>query len=149
MAIQMRELGVAQKRAAFVNWDAANLATGTTAIIAAVPCASSLDGIQVMANGLSGTPVYQLWVQRFIVGTGFTTFAVGNSFNPVEYGTSGVLSVSYGVSLPQIGSTLTTLQQNDLLVLVSAGSNTAVKALSVNIALRPLTDVFNFFGLLG
>lgn len=148
MGIVERDLANSQKRASYVNWDAAGLATGVTAIVAAVPCAASLDAVQVMANGLSGSPVYTLWLERFIVGTGYTTMVLGTSFAPVEYGTSGVLSVSFGLSLPQIGSTLTQLQQNDLLVLVTGGSNAAVKSLSVNIALRPIVDIFNFFGLL-
>lgn len=148
MGIIERSLGDSQKRAQFVNWDAANVVTGTTAIIAAIPCAASLDAVQVMANGISGSPVYTMFVQRFIVGTGFTTFALGTSFAPSEYGTSGVFSLTAGLSLPQIGSTLTSLLQNDLLVLVTGGSNAAVKSVSVNLAIRPVVDVFKFFGLL-
>jgi hypothetical protein len=146
MPIINRDLDASQKRQ-FINWDQAPFTTGTTAIMGTMPSACSVDAIQITANGLSGTPVYTLSVQRFIVGTGYTNFVLGTSFSPVEFGTSGVLSVTFGFSLPVIGSTLTTLQQNDMLVIVSGGSNAAVKALNVNIVIRPLVDIQKFFGI--
>lgn len=123
-------------------------ATGVTGTVVSVPYPSSLDLIQVSAFGVSGAPTLQFFVNRFIPGTGATSFILGTTTAVVDYGTSGVISLTMGVSLPQIGSTLTQLQTNDVLVFQTGAANTAVKGMVIAAVLRPLVDIKRHFGIL-
>ncbi len=143
MAIVNRTLDVSEKRKV-MQQNLGLVATGVTAIVAAVPYACTLDAMQIIACGLSGAPTYQLNVDRFIVGTGFTTIilATGTSNTPGAYGTSGVLAAKLVAS----GSTLLNLLANDLLMVTSGVANTAALSLSVSVVLKPISDVKTQFG---
>lgn len=147
MAIVNRDLGHSEQRKNYRTSISA-LATGVTTIVGTIPCNMNLDAAQAVAFGLSGSPVYLLSVNRFIVGTGFTTIAIGTSFAPVEFGTSGVQGATFGISLPIIGSTVTSLLTNDMLILTSGGANSAVKALEVSLVLRPIVDINRYFNIM-
>jgi hypothetical protein len=118
------------------------LATGITIPAFQVPFNSVLSGGQIAAFGLSGSPTYQLAVQRFIPGTGATAFTIGSANAPLAYGTSG----AFGLSLPAAGSTLLNLLANDVLTVTSGASNAAVTGLNIGIVLRPLQDIKTQFG---
>lgn len=145
MGIINRDLDASQKRSV-VTAVAGAVATGATGIIDVVKEASSLDAAQVAAFGLSNSLTVQLFVNRFIVGSGFTAFSVGSALTVPAYGTSGLAAA--GVSTPAIGSTLTTLQSGDVLLYLTAGTNAAATGLQVSVALRPLGDYAKFFGIL-
>lgn len=146
MGIINRDKSNSERREVIQNeWSA--LATGATVVLANIPYAASLDAVQLMAFGLSGTPSALLMVNRFIPGTGFTAFALGTTFALVAYGTSGVQSVTVGVSLPQIGSTLTTLAAGDVLMILTGGTNAAVTGLTGGAVIRPLQDIKQQYGL--
>lgn len=131
-------------------------ATGVTLTLGLVPWPCTLDEAQIAAWGLSGAPSYAVAVNRFIVGTGFTTIilATGTSNIVAEFGTSGAgafgasLFGSSGMLVPAVGSTLALLLQNDLLTVTSGVANTAAKGLAVSVVLRPIQDVKIHFGLL-
>src|SRR4051812_12065933 len=78
-----------------------------------------LTDVKVSALGLSGTPVLSLRALRFVPGTGGSSFAIGTSFAPSAFGTSGV----FGFSMPATGSTTLNLQKGDVLVASVSGTN--------------------------
>lgn len=147
MGINNRELGNSQRREVYENeWSA--LANGSTVVMAVVPYPSSLDAVQIYAFGLSGAPTVQVIVNRFIPGTGFTAFNLGSTMSLVAFGTSGVLAAT-GFSLPQIGSTLTALLTNDVIMLQTGSStNAAVTGLVGAAVIRPIQDSKQQFGII-
>lgn len=91
------------------------------------------------AYGLSSTPNYQVWVQRF--AGGITTTQVGPSVAPTAFGTSGSIAwsaLAAAVSYP--------LQAGDQLLLTSTGANTASATLQVSLVLKSLQDIKTDFG---
>lgn len=122
--------------------------TGATFLVGLVPWPCTLDVGQLAAFGVSGSPTVALHVQRFIAGTGFTTYviATGTSNLVPAFGTSGV-GIS-GMILPASGSTLLNLVSNDVLGITFAGTNAAAIFLSVTLALKPIQDQKVNFGIL-
>lgn len=148
MGIINRDLSHSQQRIVVQKFlPAANLTVGLTNIIGVVPQACSLDAFQFMAFGVSGTPTLELIVNRFIVGTGSTVFNIGSTVVPVAFGTSGVIASGFS-GLPAIGSTLTTLLANDVLMTKHGGSNSALTGLATCLVLRPIADIKSYFGII-
>lgn len=146
MAIVNRDLDSSQQ---VVNFSApfqlATLAAGTvgvglTAAVCVVPMPGQLVAAAVSCQGLSGAPNLSLWVNRFIVGTGFTSIAIGASLVAQALGTSGgqTFNVGAGVTWP--------LQAGDVINIVGVGANTAVAAGTVTIAIKALQDIKSQFG---
>lgn len=147
MAILNRTLDTTEQRLVFeAVLPAAQLTSGVTSVVAVVPFPCVIDYAQAVANGLSGAPTWQLNVDRFIAGTGFTTIiiATGSSNTPPAFGTSGV-GIS-GMVLVASGSTLRNLLANDQIMLTTGAANTAAKSGAVCVALRPIQDVIVQFG---
>lgn len=171
MAVLNRTLDVSEQRKVFeltVNTFATGTSlyavpTGATYLIGVVPWASTLDVAQLAAYGLSGAPTYQINVDRFITGTGFTTIilATGTSNLAVAFGTSGIGTVGsslvgvsgmilagFGSSIAgQSGSTLLNLLANDVLLLRTGGTTAAANSVAVTVVLKPLQDAKTNFGL--
>ena len=132
------------------------LATGVTVALGVIANAGAIQAAQIAAVGVSGAPTFQLAVQRFITGTGYTsiTFATGTSNTPADFGTSGAGSFGsslFGVSgmiIAALGSTLNLVQPNDVLMLVTGGANSAVKNLALTVVIQPTQDLKTFFGIL-
>ena len=119
------------------------VATGATILVAQIPYNSTLDAVKVSAQGLSGSPTYDLRVWRFIVGTGVTTIAGGaTTLTPLVMGTSGLQSMSLAAS----GSSFLNLMANDVITLTSGGANTAVTGLSVSVVIKAVQDIKSTFG---
>lgn len=146
MGIINRNLGSSQRRGMPFEFSAGAVATGVTQIIATIPYPCSVDGAQMFAFGTSGAPTVQLFVNRFIIGTGFTTFSLASAQSVPAYGTSGVLASGY--SLPQIGSTLTQLFINDVVMVQTGGANSAVTGLAIGLVLRPIADTLAHYGVI-
>lgn len=154
MAIVNRTLDPSEQKKVFEIVGAAT-GTGVTLNLGIVPYQANLIGGQVAAWGVSGSPTFQLQVQRFIAGTGYTsiTVATGTSNIVAEFGTSGPGSFgtslfgSSGLVCASVGSTLMQLQANDLLVVQSGGSNSAVKGFALAVVIQPTVDVKYNFGL--
>lgn len=131
-------------------------ATGVTIQLGIVPFPCTIDEAQIAVWGISGAPTYALAVNRFIAGTGFTTWVLSTAATttPADFGVSGPgtfgasLFGSSGLVLTNAsGSTLNNLLANDVLTVTSGAANTAVKAISVGVVLRPIQDVVTRFGL--
>ena len=122
----------------------AAVATGVSAIIGYVETPCILEAGQIAAFGLSGAPSYQIVVNRFIAGIGFTAITVGSANIPPAFGTSGVAAT--GVSLPASGSTLNNLLANDVVMFQSGVANTAAAGLSIKLVVRAIQDTVKYFG---
>lgn len=141
MAIVNRTLDASQQQGEVLASFQA-VVTGATLHVAMVPYPSTLKQIKVSGFGLSGAPVYDLRVLRFIVGTGVTTIAGGaTSLTITAVGTSGIQAMV----LAAAGSSFLNLQANDVLTLTSSGSNTAVTGLSVAVVLQATQDIVSWF----
>lgn len=150
MSVLNRTLDITEQRKVLglPNLKAADLTNGITSVIGVVPWPCVLDSAQIAMTGISGAPNYQINVDRFIAGTGFTTIilATGTSNTPPAYGTSGV-GIS-GMILAPTGSTLLNLLANDMLMLTTGGGvAAAAKAASVSVVLIPLQDSKVHFGI--
>lgn len=108
-----------------------------------VPCAAQFVKTVSYASGLSGSPILGLQLQRFIPGTGFTTFALnGSSLTTVAaYSTSGYQTLA----VPPQGSTLGNLVAGDQLFVVTSGANTAA-TYNISAVLQVLQDVKSDYG---
>lgn len=155
MAIVNRTLDPTEQRKLMQITNAAT-ATGVTLTLGIVPWPCTIDEGQIAAWGLSGAPTYAVAVNRFIAGTGFTTWilATGATNTPAEFGTSGIgtfgasLFGSSGLVLTNAaGSTLNNLLANDVLTVTSGASNAAVKGLAIGVILKPIQDLKINFGL--
>lgn len=152
MPIINRELDTTQRRTTYEFYSAAGVATGVTGLVCIVPYPASIDGMQVFAAGVSGTPQFQLIVNRFTPGVGLSTFNIGSTFAMIAFGTSGMGALGTSVlplnaSFPIQGSTATTLQANDVIMFQTGGTNAAVTGFGIELIIRPLNDITKFFGL--
>lgn len=146
MAIVNRTLDPTEQRKVFeTKLVAAELVNGFSGILAVVPWPSTLDAGNIQLYGISGAPNFQISVNRFVVGTGGTTYvvAVGTSNIPLAFGTSG----AWSVVLPAAGSTLLNLQANDVILYAQGGgSGAAAVQAEVSLVLKPIQDIKYNFG---
>lgn len=149
MAIVNRSKDITEQRTVLPYAQTAT-ATAVTLTIGVVPWPSLVDTAQVAAWGLSGAPSYELAVNRFIVGTGFTTIvlAKGTSNVVAEYGTSGPGAFGGLSAMVCIAnsSTLAQLLPNDVLTITTGVANTAAKGVAFSVALRPTQDIKVHYG---
>jgi len=142
MAIAARDLEVSEKKLDHTQLIAATAVSSTYAIwMAPFPC--ELVAAQTASAGLSGTPLHNLGIVRFVAGAGLTTIVGQNSsFAVSAIGTSGV----QGMSLIAAGSTLLQMQAGDILSLVTSGANSAALNVSVSIVVKKLQDIVSHYG---
>lgn len=145
MAIQNREKGTSEQREVINISQNSAVVTGASIVGPIVPFSCNLEGAYFTALGLSGSPQYMLNVLRFTSG-GATTIALGVS--------NVVVSVAHGVSaltgwsgIRAAGSSLLALQAGDMLVVTSAGANTAAEKISIAAVVRKTADIVQHFGL--
>jgi hypothetical protein len=139
MAIVNRDLDSSQQ---VVNMSALvqNTSVGSSYALAVIPCPMQLVGAGVASKGLSGAPNLSLWIERFVVGTGYTAIAIGASLVAQAFGTSGGQTFNVGAGVTY------TLQAGDVVSLASAGANTAALMHNVTLALKALQDIKTSFG---
>lgn len=139
MAIVNRDKDASEQRECFTTSIAPSL-TGLTYGVCVVPYQSNLVSAMVQGNGLSGSPNYSLWIQRFVVGSGVTSINIGSSLVLTTFGTSGAMTFS----IP--GSLTYPLQASDVITLSMAAANTATANTTVTVVLRALQDIKTAFG---
>jgi hypothetical protein len=123
------------------------IGTGTTTPILIAQNNEQLLGFQVMGFGLSGTPVLTFQIGRFVVGKGFTMLNSGFSAITIgaTFGASGMPTGLTPITQLTIGSTLNTMQPNDLLFVVSSGANSNGTYLA-EIVTQNLQDIRTTYG---
>lgn len=139
MAIVNRDLDSSQQRD-FYTAPLTNTITGQTYPLLVVAYPSQLVAAMQTVTGLSGAPNHSLWLQRFVVGAGVTSIALGASMASVAFATSGgqTFTLASGVTFQ--------LQAGDLIVLSTAAANTATTTTVVSLAIRALQDIKSAFG---
>lgn len=150
MAIVNRTLDSSeQKKTLYVT--ANTVVNGTTLSVGLVPYPSTFIGGQLSCWGISGAPTVEVAVNRFIAGTGFTTWvlAKGTSNTPADFGVSGAGAFGTGASgmicIAQ-GSTLGILLANDVItVTVAGGTGAAAKSVFADIVIQPIVDIKTHF----
>lgn len=152
MAIVNRTLDPTEKNKVIQFSSAAGTANGVTMFIGIVPWPSTVQCGQLAAFGVSGSPTFEVSLNRFIVGSGVTTWVIATGTSNVarDIGTSGVgNSVGQsGIAFAALGSTLLNLQANDVLYVTQAGgSGAAVKGVAIDIIIQPTVDIKYNFGL--
>lgn len=118
----------------------AGIGIGLTQAIAVIPCPAQLVGAGVASMGLSGAMNLSLWINRFILGSGFTSINVGASLVAQAFGTSGGQTFNVGAGVTW------TLQAGDVINLCGAGANTAIQSCNVTLAIKALQDIKSSFG---
>lgn len=139
MAIVNRDLDSSQQ---VVNFNAivANTTVGGSYAVAVMPSPGQLVGAGIVSKGLSGAPNLSLWIERFVVGTGYTAIAIGASLVAQALGTSGGQTFNVGAGVTW------TLQAGDVISLASAGANTAATHHTVTLSVKALQDIKTQFG---
>lgn len=142
MGVTNRSLDVSEKnRIVQVNYGLT--ATAKVLNVAMIPYPCTLQAAVLAAKGLSGSPTYQLKVDRFIVGSGSTTIVGGaTTLTAQAVGTSGIQSFV----LAAAGSSFLSLQQGDVVTVTSAVANTAVDDLSIGLVIQAVQDIKSSFG---
>jgi len=142
MAICNRDLGFSEQEKLLGDAYGA-LATGVTVPVATVPWPCTIQSAKVAAFGISGTPTVALTIQRFIVGSGVTSYLGGfTTLTMQAAGTSGVQSVVTAAA----GSTALLLQTGDVIMATTGGANSAVTGLQVSVVVQATQDIRSWFG---
>ncbi len=148
MAIVGRDLDVSERKVSF-QWSnqfggqslttdgGVVIATGTTLFMFMIPFPCTLQSGAVYAQGISGAPEFSLKAMRW--ASGATAISVGISNMVVgAFGTSGVQGLS---GLPPAGSTLLSLFTGDVMIATTAGANTAIKNLLIELVVVKTQDI--------
>lgn len=145
MALVNRDKDTSEKKLVMNFQYNALIGTGATVMVALVPCPATLKKVQVAAvGGLSGAPVYNVNIHRFVSGAGVTVFdPVGAAVTLA--GAFGLSQASYTFNVTT-GSTLISLQKDDMIVLKSSGANTALLGLVASIVLQKTEDILSLWG---
>jgi hypothetical protein len=110
----------------------------TNYVVYRAPRPQLISTAKAYAAGLSGAPASSLYVERFVVGTGASTFQIGFSLTHTAFGTSGIQSYSLAAS----GSSLLQLQAGDVVrVLAAGGTGAALTDLSVQLVVQNVADI--------
>ena len=143
MAIVNRDKDASEQRYVFTFNSQVTVGVSGLIQLGMVPCGAQILQIAMAALGISGSPTVGLQIQRFVVGSGLTTFALnGSSLLTMQaFSTSGLqLQI-----LPASGNSLALLQKGDLMQLVTSGANTAAQYVA-ECVLQILQDVKTDYG---
>lgn len=111
-------------------------ATGATQLLQIVPYTCLLQGMNLAAFGISGTPTYSLSVMRSTSG-GLTAIPLGVSLAAQAFGTSGPVGAS--ISGPGV-----TLLAGDVLHMVSGGADSAIASGVASVCVSALADIKSY-----
>jgi len=116
---------------------------GETGVICHIPTACLLEAANFACYNTTSQAYMMLTLNRFIVGTGATTYVLGSTFAPPVFGTSGV--IPSGVSLPATGNSLLALMPNDVIgYQIGGGSTAAIYGIAGTVVIRPLQDIRSY-----
>lgn len=123
-----------------------NAVTGQSTLMYSplIPWDCTLQAIKMSASGLSGQPVVNFQVQRFIVGSGQTLITGGaTNLTLTTDGTSGPQSWVLAAS----GSSFLNLLAGDIFRFVSPTANTAFTNATICAVIKATQDIKNHFNL--
>lgn len=111
--------------------------TGRIYPIYTAPRAQTLLDARSVCLGLSGAPTMSLFLNRFVVGTGGFSAAIGGALTASAFGTSGAQQYS----LPAVGSSLLALQSGDWISVKAGAANAALTDCMVNMVVQNVQDI--------
>lgn len=139
MALVNRDKDTSEKRI-YVNWSGPT-STGISYPLFIVPNNCKIVSAMGTNLGLSGAPVHTLFLNRFIVGTGFTSIALGTSVLAPAHGTSG--SATFAVTAAGVTNPL---QAGDVISLLTGVANTGTVQTTISFAVEVLQDIATAYG---
>lgn len=156
MAIVNRDMDPSQQNGLLECSIPTVLGVSSIVLIDIVPAPILVKSVEIAAQGLSGTPIWNFAVQRFYGGSGLTTItALTGAVTVTSMGTSGVMGslagtggsgVPNGISLATTGSSLLQLIAGDVVQIVTSGAASAVLSAKVKLVVQYLQDVKTTFG---
>lgn len=111
--------------------------TGRIYPVYTAPRAQTLLDARNTALGISGAPTMALFLNRFVVGTGGFSAAIGGALTVKSFGTSG----SQQYSLPASGSSLLALQSGDWISVVAGAANASMTDNMVQLVVQNIADI--------
>lgn len=111
--------------------------TGVNYVVYRCPRPMQIQTARAYSAGLSGAPTTAIFAERFVVGTGAQTFAIGGALTNAAFGTSGIQSFS----LPAVGSSLIQMQTGDVIRVLTGAANAALTDLMVEVVLKNVADI--------
>lgn len=140
MGIVNRTQDNSQKKEALQFEKNTSITAGETGVLCYIPFPCQLKAAQVAAFGVLSDVNLMLTVRRFIVGSGVTVYALGSTFLPNDFGTSGV--ITSGLSLPAQSSSDSYLMANDVIGYVVGGGSTAlIDGMAGCFVVQPVQDI--------
>lgn len=138
MAIINRSLDTSEQYELVTSADIKGTVNATNYFVYRAPRPQKLISAKAYSAGLSGAPVTNLYVERFVVGTGASTFQIGFSLTNAAFGTSGVQTISLAAD----GSSLLQLQAGDVVrILTAGGTGAALTDLAVQLVVQNVADI--------
>ncbi len=111
--------------------------TGRVYPVYTAPRAQTLTDARNICLGLSAAPTMSLFLNRFVVGTGGISAALGGALTVAAFGTSGAQQYS----LPASGSSLLALQSGDWISVKAGGAGAAVTDNMLELVVQNVSDV--------
>lgn len=115
--------------------------TGRIYPIYLAPRAQTITDAKSFALGLSGAPTTSLFLNRFIVGTGFASYAIGGALTVSALGTSGYQTFS----LPATGNSVLALSAGDVITAKVGGANAALTDMGIELVVQNIQDFKTWF----
>ncbi len=130
-----------QKDLIIAGNDYSGTATAGIYPIYVAPRAQTLVDAKNMALGLSGAPTMSLFLNRFVVGTGAASYAIGGALTVSAFGTSGYQTYS----LPATGNSVLALSAGDFITVKAGGSNAALTSNVIELVVTNIQDFKSWF----
>lgn len=141
MGIANRDYDISEQRfVESITIPSADAVTGTKELYTA-PCDVTLEAVNLVPVGISGTPTIALQTNRFVVGSGVTAIPVIGATTYVAFSTSGLVEMP----MPTSGSTLLSLVAGDVLELVIGSANSAWETIQVSVQGKYTQDIKSMF----
>jgi hypothetical protein len=143
MGVHNGSFGNTEKRRTFTA-EYGLTGTGLTLLVCPVSYSSELRAARIAVSGVSGSPTFDLRIQRFIPGAGLTVFSPGTTtLAATAFGTSGIQSFL----LQDTGGSLILLAANDVISITTGGANSAVASATIGVVLQAIQDIKTQFGI--
>ncbi len=115
--------------------------TGRIYPVYVAPRAQTITDAKSMALGLSAAPTAALFLNRFVIGTGAASYAIGGALTVSAFGTSGYQTFS----LPATGNSVLAMSAGDFITVKAAGSGAALTDHLIEIVVQNIQDIKSWF----
>ncbi len=124
-----------------VTWSIDDTITARIYPVYVAPRAQTITDCKNMALGLSGAPTMSLFLNRFVVGTGAASYALGGALTVSAFGTSGYQTYS----LPATGNSVLAMSAGDFITVKAGGAGAALTDNIIEMVVINIQDVKSWF----